>query len=59
MTTLRAAVGRFEPLDWMLAVGLAAGTAGFALLALAYGLIFLGVATLGVFIVNVVLEARR
>ncbi len=59
MTTLRAAVGRFEAIDWLLAVGLGAGTAGFALLGLAYGLIFLGLATLGVFIVNVALEARR
>ena len=59
MTTLRAAVGRFEGVDWLIVIGLSTGTAGFALLSLAYGLIFLSLATLGLFIVNVVMEARR
>lgn len=59
MTTLRSAVGRFDTTDWLIAVGLGSGTAGFALLGVAYGLIFLSLACLGLFIVNVVMEARR
>ena len=58
MTTLRAAVGHFERADWLVLVGLCTGTAGFALLGLAYGLIFLSLACIGLFVVNVWMESR-
>ena len=50
---MRSAVGRLDIEDWLILIGLCAGTAGFGLLATAYGLIFLSAATFGLFLVNV------
>ena len=53
MSTMRDAVGRFDIEDWLAVIGVAAGTAGCALFGLAYGLIFLGLACLGLLLLNV------
>ena len=53
MSQLRSAVGHFDIEDWLAVVGVAAGTAGCALFGLAFGLIFLGLACLGLLLLNV------